>query len=254
MPLRPYLNSKRGGGARYIGNAIQTYLLIGLVIRYFGGLFVSPKSEINLELPQDTSINVSTVAPTATFFEIVLSTQTPYPTYTPQPTYTPSVDWLRGTPTVTRQAFNVYDVNFVFSYYYPPLVAVDESLYGINCHPDNIVRNKFGKAIECKDITASGLKWSEYIIFESKNNFYVGGVAVPFYPQTLSPLYPMGSVLVVESPSTLAGRYLVIDICPACDDYYQDKGVLFLDFVARGLPHGVNFWDLVKVSSVEYPQ
>jgi hypothetical protein len=63
----------------------------------------------------------------------------------------------------------------------------------------------------------------------------------------------MGTIFNVSAPAILAGRYLVMDICPACDDYYLTKNVLFLDFVARGLPAGVTFWDPIQVSSIEYP-
>ena len=125
-----------------------------------------------------------------------------------------------------------------------------------NCHPDNWLfadwDKEHTKIIGCKDITSSGLPWSQYSFDEAVDG-YRGGVAVPFYPDTFEPLYPMGAVLVVDSPLVIAGRYLVIDICPACDDYIHEKGVLFLDFVAKGLPQEVTFWDAVQVSEVIYP-
>jgi len=184
---------------------------------------------------------------------INIPTQQPQATYTPYPTFTPSVDWLRGSPTVTPNSFLPGQVNWVFSYYYPDLVGVDEQKYGANCHPDNIERNPQGKAIRCKNTSASGLPWRDWIMYKSLDVDFVGGVAVPYYPGTYNPIYPMGAVVVVESPSIIAGRYLVIDICPACDDYVTSNNVLFLDFVAEGLPQGITFWDDVEISSVIYP-
>jgi hypothetical protein len=172
------------------------------------------------------------------------------------------VDWLRGSPTPTRNAFEPYQVNWVFSYYYPPLVAQrDENpSYEVNCHSANWIWNAQNtKVIGCADVTASGLPWSHYIMYDAVNNF-AGGVAVPYHPNTCAefselcqPIYPMGAVLRVTEPSQIAGDYLVIDICPACSSYIDSHGVLFLDFLSDGLPPSVNFWDAVKVSEVIYP-
>ncbi len=182
-----------------------------------------------------------------------VATATPYPTYTPYPTFTPIVGAWDATALPTHQAFEVGSVNWVFSYYYPDLVGVDEVLYGLNCHPDNVLRNKQGRAIGCKDTTASGAPWSEYLMYHARDARFVGGVAVPYYPNTYDPIYPMGSILHVVDPTIMAGEYLVIDICPACDDYISSHNVLFLDFVAKGLPEGVTFWDRVTVDTVIYP-
>jgi len=192
------------------------------------------------------------VIPSSTPF--MMATATPYPTYTPYPTFTPSVDWLQGLATPTRNSFEPYQVNFVYSYYWPPLVS--EPGMEANCHPDNYLFPDWDaertKIIGCKDTTASGLPWSQYEQGKAVDG-YAGGLAVPFYPDTFSPLYPMGTVLVVDSPMVIAGRYLVIDICSACDDYIHTNGVLFLDFVDDGLPPGVTFWDPVRVSEAIYP-
>jgi hypothetical protein len=178
---------------------------------------------------------------------------TPYPTYTPYPTFTPSVGWLRGSPTVTQVSFSPGQVNWAFSYYYPDLVAEDEEKYATNCHPDNIERNLQGKAIRCKNTSASGLGWRDWIFNQAIDHDYRGGVAVSYYPDTLVPLYPYGTEIIVSSPPIMAGKYLVMDLCPACDDYVRSHDVLFLDFIMRGLPDGVTFWDAVKVESVIYP-
>lgn len=188
-------------------------------------------------------------------------TYTAQPTYTPMPTFTPQVDWLRGSPVPTQNSFLPSQVNWVFSYYYPPLVAEREEnpAYEVNCHPDNWIWNQQNTRVTgCKDITASGLPWSEYVMYNSLD--YMGGVAVPYHPDTCpvfselcQPIYPMGAVLRVTDPPQIAGDYLVVDICPACASYIQSNGVLFLDFLAEGLPPDVNFWDRVEVSEVIYP-
>jgi hypothetical protein len=181
-------------------------------------------------------------------------TYTPYPTLTPYPTFTPSVNWMQGVATVTPNSFLPSQVNFVFSYYYPALVS-QEGMEA-NCSPDNYIYPDWDaektKIIGCRDTTASGARWSQYLMNKSIDG-YKGGLAVPYYPDTLTPLYPMGSVFVVTSPASVAGRYLVIDICPACDDYIHTHGVLFLDFLAEGMPEGVTWWDDVEVSEVIYP-
>lgn len=182
-------------------------------------------------------------------------TYTPFPTFTPQPTYTAFLPWSVVSPTVTKVPFEPSQANFVFSYYNPDLVKDDYEKYQANCHIDNVLRSPDGsRVVGCRDTTASGLPWSRfYMYYTTDTPQFVGGVAVPYYPNTYNPLYPMGSVLTVESPSIIAGDYLVIDICPACDDFVFDKNVLFLDFVAKGLPDGVTFWTPVKVSKVLYP-
>lgn len=182
-----------------------------------------------------------------------------YPTQIVAPVVVPatgtpvSYGFIGYTPTVTKVPFLPSQVNYVFSYYYPDLIKEDYELYKANCHPDNVIYNASGGVAGCKDTTASGLPWSKYKMFYTSDKRYNGGVAVPYYPNTFNPLYPMGSVVRVTSPEIIAGDYLVIDICPACDDFVTDRNVLFLDFVAIGLPDGVNFWTPVIVSDVFYP-
>lgn len=208
-----------------------------------------------------TMVDPVSLSSTPTVTMSAVPTFTPYPTYTPYPTNTPLVDWLRGSPEPTQNSFSPSQVNWVFSYYYPPLVSQREENpnYEVNCHVDNWIWNAQSTRVTgCKDVTASGLPWSEYIMYNSLE--YMGGVAVPYHPDTCpvfselcQPVYPMGAVIRVVSPSQIAGDYLVVDICPACSNYVQSHGVLFLDFLAEGLPPDVNFWDAVEVSEVVYP-
>lgn len=197
--------------------------------------------------------------------EQVQATYTPLPTYTPYPTLTPLVDWLRGTPVPTQNSFHPSQVNFVFSYYYPDLVGEDVVKYAANCHPDNYRFNEQGnKVIGCKDVTASGEKWSDWML-DSRDDEYRGGIAVPFHPDTCPrlledivdnsclPLYPFGTVLIVSAPAELVGKYVVVDLCPACGKYIYSHDVLFLDFLMRGLPANVTFWDAVEITEVIYP-
>jgi len=202
------------------------------------------------------------------------STPSAYPTYTPYPTFTfvPTItvvppSWSQSTPTMTPNAFLPSSVNWVFSYYYPALVGEDYEKYSVNCHPDNLIYSEWdaSKVIGCADITASGLPWSNYLYDESYDAKYRGGVAVPFHPDTCPeidkgvlasscvPIYPMLSVIRVTAPIVIAGDYLVVDICPACGAYVYSHQVLFLDFLSRGLPSSVNFWDPVEVVEVVYP-
>lgn len=226
----------------------------------FAGFSSPTKNKHAIEImTAQSSLDVSTGTPESLFVGqiVLLTTQTVQPTYTFQPTYTPqatftpSVDWLRGSPVPTKNSFSPDQVNWVFSYYWPALVAKDYPKYAANCHPDNILTSNTGKVNGCKDTTASGEPWSTHLMY--KDLQYMGGVAVPYYPNTYNPIYPMGSVIHVSSPSIMAGDYLVLDICPACDDYISTHNVLFLDFLARGLPDNVTFWDPVKVDSVVYP-
>lgn len=228
-------------------------------------------------IAQGTNVYDNFSMPTATAFswmaspvpmstaEIIQATYTPLPTYTPYPTLTPLVDWLRGTPVPTQNSFQPSQVNFVFSYYYPDLVGEDPIKYAANCHPDNYRFNEQGnKVIGCRDVTASGKKWSDWM-FDSRDDEYRGGIAVPFHPDTCPrleqdildsscvPLYPFGTVLVVDAPPQLAGKYVVVDLCPACGKYIHSDGVLFLDFLMRGLPANVTFWDAVEISEAVYP-
>jgi hypothetical protein len=168
------------------------------------------------------------------------------PTYTPYPTYTPLVPWMQSTPKPTLNSFTPDQVHWVFSYYYPDLL-------GVNCHQSNYEYNKFGTPVSCANTSASGLPWRDYLFGRSRDPHYVGGVAVPYYPGTRNPIYPMRAVVTVTSPAIIAGDWLVMDICPACGDYQSSYGVLFLDFLSNGMPQGINFWSPVTISKVVYP-
>lgn len=192
-----------------------------------------------------------------------LPTHTPQPTYTALPTYTPFPTPTFGsaftylTPTVTKVPFEPSQVNWVFSYYNPWLCVEDYSKWGANCHVDNLVMDaKSGNIVDVVDTTACEVGWKDKFMYEmeaSSNGRYKGSIAVPYYPDTTNPIYPCGASVHVESPSIMAGDYLVTDYCPACDDYVASHNVLFIDFLAKGLPEGVTFWDKVVVSQVLYP-
>lgn len=120
----------------------------------------------------------------------IMPTFTPYPTLTPYPTQ------------LKRSALGrVFAVGY--SYYFPPIG-------GINCHPDNWVDNY------CLDITASGLRWSEYI---------GRGVAIPIQWADDIPLL---SVLRVLDNVIMAGDYVVLDYCGDC---IKSEGHVYLDFL-----------------------
>jgi hypothetical protein len=245
------------------------YALIGFIIYFFSGLFSGKNITNSMKAEMTAQARVGGVAyamgstpsslvagigeasfPTGT----PVPTYTPYPTFTPYPTQTPLENWLHGTSVPTQNAFLPSQVNFVFSYYYPDLIAKDPVEYASNCHPANYEYNKQGKVTGCMDTSASGLGWRSWMFGKAADMSYRGGVAVPYYPgQTDAILYPFGSRLRVVSPAPIAGDYLVMDICPACDDYYNSHGVLFLDFLMKGLPAGVTWWDEVQVSEVIYP-
>jgi hypothetical protein len=268
MKSRPYLLEVQSGGNSADLVGISSFLGFILYFYFVARMLFPMLSQITWFKPDEqpvVSVHVDTVPtqyqpnytgvqPAEVFSTATLQpTMTAYPTYTPYPTHTPSVGWLQITATVTQNSFNPQDVNWVFSYYYPDLVAEDEVLYGANCHPDNIERNPQGKAIRCKNTSASGLGWRDWLMYSAVDTQYRGGVAVPYYPNTYNPIYPMGATLVINSPPSIAGYYLVMDICPACDDYVLSHNVLFLDFLAKGLPEGVTFWDEVGVQDVVYP-
>lgn len=216
-----------------------------------GGSTVNPVQVVSGLVVFTPSPNPESYLPTNT----IVPTFTPQATYTPYPTYTAFVPWSFTTATVTKVPFEPSQINWVFSYYDPSRVREDfkEFGYAVNCHTDNLIYDDMGNPVECRDTTASGLPWSKYRMYFSTDVRFAGGLAVPYYPGTYDPIYPMGSVVSVTSPSIIAGDYIVIDICPACDDYVAEKGVLFLDFLAKGLPEGVTFWDKVTVVGVRYP-
>ncbi|NOH00628.1 MAG: hypothetical protein HND47_00960 [Chloroflexi bacterium] len=269
--LRPFLGVKSGGGANYLVTAGQMWLMIGTILyfsRGFFGMFLpNPETGANMETAQRLGLIDAT--PTAILVQIVPGininptaqpTYTPLPTYTPFPTGTPSEAWMRDTPTPAYTPLDPKSVNWVFSYYYPDLVAqMDENPdYAVNCHQANWIYNpQETRVIGCKDTTASELPWSQYIMDDSAFIEYRGGVAVPTYPDHEvsweNALYPALTVLHVSAPEQIAGDYLVVDLCGGCNAYAASHGVMFLDFLAYGLPTGVNFWDPVIIDSVRYP-
>ncbi|MCD4760066.1 hypothetical protein K8R33_04205 [archaeon] len=98
---------------------------------------------------------------------------------------------------------------FLYSYYNP-------ALGGVNCHEDNWDVNYE----MCKNTTASGKGWKEYI---------KKGVAI--HPDLLNDL-PFGTIIEVTDPIELVGEYEVIDLCMGClprgiDQYY------YIDFLDR---------------------
>ncbi len=268
MPLRKYLQSRRGGGANYLANALQTYAVLGFTFWFVGRLFYVPQSNIE-KIKENARVENIVIEPTPTYMTVYLvpgintggdiGTVVPTLQETAQPVLT------ADTPVPTKLPYAVDAINFVFSYYYPPLVGVDYEKYSANCHPDNLVYGDMGRVINCKDVTASGERWSEWVMDKAYDKNYRGGVAVSYNPDTCpraheniydvtcEPLYPMGSELVVVDPWEIAGVYLVMDICPGCGLYLQSDGVLFLDFVSDKMPPNVWFWTPVNVAEVFYP-
>jgi len=127
------------------------------------------------------------------------------PTLTPYPTLVP----LQALPTLTpypTQRPIVGDLIAVgYSYYWPPFGPP-------NCMMDNWHDNY------CEDVTASGLRWSDYI---------GQGVAVPVqWVQDGS--VPLGSTLRVHSPNEMIGDYLVLDVCGGC---ITPEGHVYVDFL-----------------------
>lgn len=249
-----------------VANALMNWSIIGVMIWMIVPLFRSAQASQYTETggassnPMEVAVpmQIMSVTPDPARYlptNTVAPTYTPYPTMTPYLTYTPLHRFMQLTPTVTKVPFEPSQVNWFFSYYNPDLVREDPVKYAANCHPANVLYSPDGlRVLGCKDTTASGLPWSRFRMFYTTDTpEYMGGVAVPYYPGTLNPLYPMFSVLTVTEPAIIAGDYLVIDICPACDDYADSHGGLFLDFDAIGLPEGVNFWTPVFVSFVRYP-
>lgn len=117
---------------------------------------------------------------------------------TPTPAPTP-------VPTSPVKYSDVYTVGY--SYYNP-------ALGGVNCHSSNWDGKK------CADTTASGIKWSDYI-----------GKAVAVPPSWYCAGLGYGSILTVLTPSSLAGDYLVIDLCSGCESFYWDDGNFRIDFL-----------------------
>jgi hypothetical protein len=162
---------------------------------------------------------------TATLQPTPTPTKTRVPENTPTSTATNPQTVISSTSPVQAGFFPGYtDYYFMFSYYYPPLL-------GVNCHPDNVLADG-----ECKDITSSGRKWSEWVFDKTVDKNFRGGVAVPMS-------YPLGIVFSVSYPESMKGDYLAVDYCPACDDY---PGVTFLDFLAETKP--VQFWQPIKAT------
>jgi hypothetical protein len=90
-----------------------------------------------------------------------------------------------------------------YSYYFPPLG-------GINCAVQNWHDNY------CDDVTASGLRWTEYI---------GKGVAVPVQWRDEIPLL---SVVRVLDNVIMQGDYLVLDYCGDC---IKKEGHVYFDFL-----------------------
>lgn len=118
------------------------------------------------------------------------------PTFTPFPTYTPY-------PT-QRPIFGAV-IAVGYSYYWPP--------FG----PPNCGEENWHPEINyCDDMTASGLKWSQYI---------GTGVAVPVQWRDDIPL---GSTVRVHSPIEMVGDYVVLDYCGGC---IKPEGHIYFDFL-----------------------
>jgi len=122
----------------------------------------------------------------------------PLPTYTPYPSPSPY-----PSPTPAPLAGEYIAVGY--SYYWPPWGPP-------NCHSDNWDE----KYNICKDTTASGKKWTEYI---------GRGVAVPIQ---WAERVPLGSRLHVWSPESMVGDYTVIDYCGGC---IKPEGHIYIDFL-----------------------
>lgn len=269
--MRPFLGVKSGGGANYLVTAGQMWIMIGTILyfsRGFFGMFLpNPETGANMESAYALGLVEPSPTPTPILVQIVPginvtspATYTPYPTYTPPSTVTPVAPWMRDTPTPVYIPLDPLTVNWVFSYYYPDLVAkmAENPEYAVNCHEANWIYNdQKTRVIGCKNTTASGLPWKEYMMDRSEHIDFRGGIAVPVYPEMPVSwefaLYPAGTVLTISSPVQIAGDYLVIDLCGGCNAYAASHGVMFVDFVAKGLPEGVNFWDSVVIESVRYP-
>ena len=220
--LVPYANEKVANPSNW-PRVIQNYLLIfGLI---FGAQNVwrplltrLPKANNQtLAFPSGAIVGDGGMPITAPINPTAQPTDTPIP---PTPEVIP-------TPTEVRWS----DVTKVgYSYYNP-------ALGGINCHS----ANWDGSA--CRDTTASGIKWSEYMYH---------AVAIP--PEWLSTIW-YGSTITVISPEILAGRYVVIDICQACSSNIWPDGMSRLDFLddTQRLPwaYPVEFYLSSVVTPVE---
>lgn len=126
--------------------------------------------------------------PTAQYLQ---PTMTSYPTFTPYPTQ------------IKKSVLGeIYAIGY--SYYFP-------AWGGVNCHPDNWIDNSY-----CKDTTASGLPWTQYI---------GKGVAVPYEWRDKLPLL---SVIRVLDNVVMQGEYLVVDYCGDC---IKEEGHIYFDFL-----------------------
>lgn len=162
---------------------------------FFGSLFFGWGSPFVVSTsPTPTLPIIPTLSPTLTLSPI------PAPSPTPTPTPTPTLIPIPAIPTLPPVYAGAY------SYYYPPLG-------GANCHPANWSDERQS----CADVTASGLPWTAYI---------GRGVAIPPSRWDAWRL----CVLTVLYPPTIAGDYLIIDVCPACE---QGDYLDFLDSAQR---------------------
>lgn len=211
MQHRPFLNSRRSGGANYLLTGLQTWLILG-VLAYFGrgmfGIFLPGPGNQNTyrEVGKYVGVQVSTVPTVSGSFAIGVPTVAPSPT--------PIVVVINVVTPVARTAGvgvtpipddgREYDVGY--SYY-------DPSLGGINCHSANWDGSK------CADTTASGIKWSDYM-----------GRGVAMAPSWLAQL-GYGTVIYVTSPTVLVGYYTVVDICCGCEATNWADGRFRMDFL-----------------------
>ncbi len=122
-----------------------------------------------------------------------------------QPTFTPYPAQPTFTPYPTQRPITGSLLAIGYSYYWPPWGPP-------NCDAGNWHdRENF-----CDDVTASGLRWSDYV---------GRGVAVPWEWQEDIPL---GSTIRVHSPLSMIGDYIVLDLCGSC---IKPEGHVYFDFL-----------------------
>lgn len=135
-------------------------------------------------------LNVTSTPPPVFPVEQVQPTYTPLPTLTPYPTQQPFFGLL---------------IAVGYSYYWPPFGPP-------NCSAENWDE----QGNYCADMTASGLRWSDYIGH---------AVAVPVIWREQIPL---GSTVRVHQPIEMKGDYVVIDYCGGC---VKPEGHIYFDFL-----------------------
>lgn len=180
-PLDDFITGSSSAGVVATSTALPDYPLI-VPPSFYASSEGQALSATQTALPM--LVNPPTVA-------YIQPTFTPYPTSTPYPEQ-PKINALG----------EVYAIGY--SYYYPPLL-------GPNCHPDNVIDDLY-----CKDITASGLPWSQYI---------GRGVAIPIQWADKIPLL---SKIRVYNNLDMQGEYLVLDYCGDC---IKPEGHIYFDFL-----------------------